>query len=104
MTCPTPKIRVQPGLGSDGTSSGDVILSSALSQDVKRAIANAKLAEFKRQAFRVGDIVLKGLLGRAIAADMLFDSAVSNGLVSEHGEDIIQALVAKGFAVGFTHE
>ena len=104
MTCTTPKIRLQPGVGSDVTPSTDVILSSGLSKDVKRAIAIAKLAEFKRQAFRVGDIVLRGLLSPAIAADMLYDSAVSNGLVSEHGEDIIQALIAKGFAVGFTHE
>jgi hypothetical protein len=28
---------------------------------------------------------------------VLLDAAVSNGLVSEHGDDIIQALIANGF-------
>jgi hypothetical protein len=72
----------------------------ALLLDVKRAIATAKMAEFERQAYRVGDIVSTGLLGRAVAADVLLDTAVSNGLVFEHGDDIVQALIAKGFDSG----
>ena len=70
---------------------------SALLLDVKRMIAIAKMAEFERQAYRVGEIVSNGLLGRAMAADVLLDAAVSNGLVSEHGNEIVQALIAKGF-------
>jgi hypothetical protein len=69
----------------------------ALSYDVKRAVATAKMAEFERQACRIGAIVSTGLLDHAIAADVLLDAAVSNGLVSEHGDDIIQALIANGF-------
>jgi hypothetical protein len=72
----------------------------ALLLDVKRSIATAKMAEFERQACRVGDIISRGLLGRAMAADMLLDAAVTNGLVSEHGEDLVQALIAKGFGSG----
>jgi Trk K+ transport system NAD-binding subunit len=72
----------------------------ALSLDVKRAIATAKMAEFQRQAYRVGDIVSTGLLGHAVAADVLLDAGVSNGLVTEHGDDIIQALIAEGFESG----
>ncbi len=68
--------------------------------DVKRAIATAKMAEFERQSYRLGDIISTGLLGRAMAADVLLDAAVTNGLVSEHGEDIVQALIAKGFGSG----
>jgi hypothetical protein len=70
---------------------------SALLFDVKRAIATAKIAEFENQAHRIGDIVSIGLLGRSVAADVLLDAAVNNGLVSEHGVDIIQALIAEGF-------
>jgi hypothetical protein len=76
----------------------------ALLLDVKRAIATAKMAEFERQAYRVGDIISTGLLGRATAADVLLDAAVSNGLVSEHGDDIVQALMAKALAAGLCHE
>ena len=68
--------------------------------NVARAIATAKLAEFQRQSSRVGDIVSTGLLGRAMAADLLLDVAISNGLVCEHGDDIVQALIARGFGRG----
>lgn len=77
---------------------------SALLLEVKRAIATAKMTEFERQAYRVGDIVSTGLLGNAMAADVLLDAAISNGLVSEHGDDIVQALMAKGFVAGLGHE
>lgn len=76
----------------------------ALLLDVRRAIATAKMAEFERQAYRVGDIVSTGLLCRAIAADVLLDAAVSNGLVCEHGDDTVQALIARGFGRGPSHE
>ena len=72
----------------------------ALPLDVKRAIATAKMAEFERQAYRVGDLVSNGILGPALAADVLLDAAVSNGLVGEHGDDIVQALMAKGLGSG----
>jgi hypothetical protein len=73
---------------------------SDLLLEVKRAIATSKLAEFERQSYRIGDIVSTGLLGPAFAADVLLDAAVSNGLVGEHGDDIVQALIAKGFGSG----
>ena len=73
---------------------------SELLLEVKRAIATSKLAEFERQAYRIGDVVYCGLLCRGLAADVLIDAAVSNGLVSEHGYDIVQALIAKGFSSG----
>lgn len=77
---------------------------SALLLDVKRAIATAKIAEFERQASRVGDIVSTGLIGRAMAADALFDAAITNGLVCEHGDDTLQAIIARGFGRGPSHE
>jgi hypothetical protein len=68
--------------------------------DATRAIATAKLAEFERQASRVGEIVSTGRLDRARAADVLREAAVSNGLVCEHGDDAVQALIARGFGRG----
>ena len=73
---------------------------TALLLEVTRAIATAKMAEFERQAYRVGNIVSTGLLGRAMAADVLLDAAVSNGLVREHGDDTVQTIIARGFGSG----
>jgi hypothetical protein len=73
---------------------------TALLLDVTRAIATAKMAELERQAYRVGDIVSTGLLGRAMAADVLIDAAVSNGLVREHGDGPVQTIIARGFGSG----
>ena len=73
---------------------------SALLLDVKRAIATAKMVEFESQTYRVGDIVFIRLLDRATAGDVLLDAAVSNGLVKEHGDEIIQAIIAQGLASG----
>jgi hypothetical protein len=68
----------------------------ALLRDVKRSIAIAKIAELERQSVRLGDIVSVCLLSPAIAADILLDAAVANNLVDEHGEDIIQKIIASG--------
>jgi Trk K+ transport system NAD-binding subunit len=77
---------------------------TAVLLDIKRVIASAKIAEFERQAYRIGHIVSTGRLSRAMAADVLRDAAVSNGLINEHGEDSVQALIAKGFGSGVGHE
>lgn len=70
--------------------------------DVKRTIATAKIAEFENQCYRLGDIVRIKLLSRPIAADILRDAAVSNGLVREHGDQVIQAILAEGLGRGGT--
>jgi hypothetical protein len=85
------------GIPSQLAPQVDAINVQILRLDVQRAISTAKIAEFVRQAFRVGGT---GLLSRAVAADVLLDAAVSNGLVREHGDDIVQALIAKGFGSG----
>jgi hypothetical protein len=70
----------------------------ALLRDVKRSIATAKIAELERQSFRLGDIVSVYLLSPAIAADVLHEAAVSNGLAREHGDDVIQEIIASGLS------
>jgi hypothetical protein len=64
--------------------------------DVRRTIATAKIAEFENQCYRLGDIIKTKLLSRPVAADILLDAAVSNGLVREHGEAVIQEIMAEG--------
>jgi hypothetical protein len=68
----------------------------ALRLDVREAVAVAKIAEFENQAYRLGHIVATGLLTRVAAADLLLDIATAHGLVREHGDDIIQSIIANG--------
>ena len=68
----------------------------ALLRDVQRCIAVAKIAAFENQAYRLGDIVKTKLLSRPVAADVLHEAAVSNGLVHEHGDDLIQEILKEG--------
>jgi hypothetical protein len=64
--------------------------------DVRRCIATAKIREFKFQTFRLGDFVRIGLLASTTAADVLHDAALANGLLEEHGDDVIQTLWLRG--------
>jgi hypothetical protein len=66
--------------------------------DVKRTIATAKIAEFENQCYRLGDIVKIKLLSPPIAADILLDAAIASGLVHEHGDDVIQQIMAEGLS------
>jgi hypothetical protein len=68
--------------------------------DVRRCIAISKIREFKFQTFRLGDFVRIGLLASTTAAELLYDAALANGLVEEHGDDVIQALMAQGLTTG----
>jgi hypothetical protein len=73
---------------------------TALQLDVRNAIATAKIAEFENQSFRLGHVIATGLLNRNAAADLLLDVATSNGLVREHGDDLIQKIMAEGLNGG----
>lgn len=68
----------------------------ALSQDVQAAVATAKIAEFENQSYRLGHVIRCGLIGRADAADLLLGIATTNCLVLEHGDDVIQSIIANG--------
>jgi hypothetical protein len=63
-----------------------------------RAVATAKLTEFRRQCWRLADLVRKGTADKAMAADQLWEIAVANALVLAHGEDRIEAILAEAFA------
>lgn len=64
----------------------------------KRAISLARLTEFQRQCDRLAHLVADGVIGRADAADELFEAAQANDLVDIHGVDCIQRSLAAAFA------
>jgi hypothetical protein len=63
----------------------------------KRAIALGKLTEFQRQCARLGQLVAEGVIGKADAADGLFEAAEANDLIEVHGADYIQRCIATAF-------
>jgi pantothenate kinase-related protein Tda10 len=63
-----------------------------------RAVANAKLAEYRRQSWRLALLVRQGALDRATAVDRLWEIATAHALVRALGEDRIQAILDEAFA------
>ena len=63
-----------------------------------RAVANAKLCEFRRQAWRLAMLVRRGVVGKAAAVDRLYEIAIAHALVRALGEDRIQAILDEAFA------
>jgi hypothetical protein len=63
-----------------------------------RAVANAKLAEYRRQSWRLAILVRRGAIDRASAVDRLYEIATAHALVRSLGEDRIEAIIAEAFA------
>lgn len=63
-----------------------------------RAVANAKLTEFRRQCWRLAILVQQGFIGKVAAVDRLREIAIAHALVRALGEDRVQAIVAEAFA------
>jgi hypothetical protein len=63
-----------------------------------RAVANAKLVEFRRQCWRLAHLTRQGTVDKSTAIDRLYEIAVAHALVRAHGEDRIEALLAEAFA------
>jgi hypothetical protein len=64
-----------------------------------QAVANAKLIEFRRQAWRLALLVSAGKLKMADAVDGLWEIATAHALVRSLGEDRVQAILAEAFTV-----
>jgi hypothetical protein len=74
-----------------------------MSQDAElleawRAVANAKLNEYRRQCWRLAHLVRKGAVQRLAAVDRLYEIAVAHALVRSLGEDRVQAIINEAFA------
>jgi hypothetical protein len=63
-----------------------------------RAVANAKLAEFRRQCWRLAHLVRKGVIDKGAAVDRLYEIATAHALVRALGEDRVEAILAEAFA------
>jgi hypothetical protein len=71
----------------------------AVLRDVRCEIAIAKLAELDFQSHRLGELVREGLIARGTAAEVLYDAALSNGLVEIHGPRIIENILVDRLGV-----
>jgi hypothetical protein len=63
-----------------------------------RAVANAKLVEFRRQCWRLALLVQRGTVDKMTAVDRLWEIAIAHALVRALGEDRIEAILAEAFA------
>jgi hypothetical protein len=62
-----------------------------------RAVANAKLREYRRQCWRLAGLVRQGRLDKQAAVDRLREIAIAHGLVRSMGSDRIQLIIAEAF-------
>jgi hypothetical protein len=63
-----------------------------------RAVANAKLVEFRRQCWRLAGLARHNVISQAAAVDRLWEIATAHALIRALGEDRVQAILAEAFA------
>ena len=63
-----------------------------------RAVANAKLAEYRHQCWRLAMLVRQDVVNETAAVDRLWEIAIAHSLVRALGEDRIQAILDEAFA------
>jgi len=66
--------------------------------EARRAVANAKLTEYRRQAWRLAGLVHQGAVNKADAVDLLWELAVGHALLRAMGADRVTAIIAEAFA------
>jgi hypothetical protein len=71
---------------------GDPLLEAWLS------VANAKLAEFNRQCWRLSGLVRQGIVTKSAAVDRLWEIAIAHALVRSLGEHRVEMIIAEAFA------
>jgi hypothetical protein len=76
----------------------DLVLQDRELNEAWRAVANAKLAEYRRQSWRLALLVRQGALDRAAAVDRLWEIAIAHALVRALGEDRVQSIIGEAFA------
>jgi hypothetical protein len=63
-----------------------------------RAVVNPKLAEFRRQCWRLAILVRRGMITRTATVERLMEIAIPHALVRALGEDRIQTIISEAFA------
>ena len=76
----------------------DPVLQDRELREAWRAVANAKLAEFRRQCWRLALLVRRGMIDKTAAVDRLWEIATSHALVRSLGQDRVQAILDEAFA------
>jgi hypothetical protein len=76
----------------------DPVLQDRELLEAWRAVANAKLAEYRRQCWRLALLVRRGVIDNGAAIDRLWEIAIAHALVRSLGEDRIQAIISEAFA------
>ena len=87
-------------LGKIALTGADVVIADEESEvrEAWRAVANAKLAEYRRQAWRLAHLAREGTVKKIDAVDGLWEIAIAHALVRALGEDRVQAIIAEAFA------
>lgn len=62
-----------------------------------RAIANAKLNEYRAQSLRLARLTRRGVVDKLDAVDLLREIALAHALVRALGEDRIEEILADAF-------
>jgi hypothetical protein len=62
-----------------------------------RAVANAKLIEFRRQCWRLAGLVAQGTVQKIDAVDRLWEIATAHALVRAISEDRVQLIISEAF-------
>jgi hypothetical protein len=67
-------------------------------RDAWRAVANAKLNEYRRQCWRLAGLVRAGTVVKQAAINDLMTIATAHALARSLGEDRIEAILVEAFA------
>ena len=62
-----------------------------------RAVANAKLNEYRRQCWRLAVLVRAGTIDKTTAVDRLWEIAIAHALVRSLGDYSIQSIITEAF-------
>ena len=66
--------------------------------ETRRACANAKLIEFRKQCWRLAILSRQGIVEKLAAVDLLREIGIAHALVRALGEDRTEAILAEAFA------
>jgi hypothetical protein len=63
-----------------------------------RAVANAKLAEYRRQCWRLAGLVRNGTVNKQAAIDRLWTIAIAHALIRSLSEERVHSIISEAFA------
>jgi hypothetical protein len=65
--------------------------------EARRAVANAKLAEFRKQCWWLSGLVRQGRVEKIPAIDLLWEIAICHALVRALGPERVQIIISEAF-------